>query len=108
MTNEPVTFVSLTAATVAIPTAASSDAPPGTHLVGAGLLIATRDGNRWRFSSEAATIAAGEKEQGLLLWLADRLPLPVQTEAGSLAWSCADTKKRGQLSAKIPFRRMSE
>lgn len=75
MTDEPVTFVSLTAAAVSIPAAAHSDAAPGTHLVGAGLLIATRDGARWRFSSEAATIAAGEKEQSLLLWLADRLPL---------------------------------
>lgn len=73
--TESVTFVSLTAATVTIPPAADGDIPPATHLVGAGLFIATRDGSRWRFSSEAATIAAGEKEQNLLLWLADRLPM---------------------------------
>jgi hypothetical protein len=75
MTDDPFIFVSLTAAAVSIPAAVHSDALPGTHLVGAGLLIAIRDGDRWRFSSEAATIAAGEKEQSLLLWLADRLPL---------------------------------
>jgi hypothetical protein len=75
MTNKAVTFVSLTAATVAIPPAANGDFGPATHLVGAGLLIATRHDTRWRFSSEAATIAAGEKEQNLLLWLADHLPI---------------------------------
>jgi len=75
MTNEPVSFVSLTAATVAVPPAANGDVGPGTHLVGVGLLIATRHDARWRFSSEAATIAAGEQEQKLLLWLADRLPM---------------------------------
>lgn len=75
MTDKPVTFVSLSLATVTVPPTANADAGPGTHLVGAGLLIATRDGTRWRFSSEAATISAGEKEQNLLLWLADRLPM---------------------------------
>ncbi|MCE7796516.1 hypothetical protein LWE61_08065 [Sphingobium sufflavum] len=74
MTNS-VTFVSLAIATIAIPPAANRDIAGSTHLVGAGLLIATRDGDQWRFSSEAATIAAGEKEQNLLLWLADRLPI---------------------------------
>lgn len=75
MTDEPVTFLSLTAATVTIPPAAHGDAKAGTHLVGAGLLIATRYGDRWRFSSEAGTVAAGEREQNLLLWLSDRLPM---------------------------------
>lgn len=75
MINEPVTFVSLALASIAIPPAADADSPPGTHLVGAGLLIATRDGSRWRFSSEAATVSAGEKEQNLLIWMADRLPM---------------------------------
>ncbi|AEG50657.1 hypothetical protein Sphch_3033 [Sphingobium chlorophenolicum L-1] len=75
MTDDPVTFVSLTVAAVSIPAAAKSAAAPGTHLIGAGLFIATRDSSHWRFSSEAAIIAAGEKEQNLLLWLADRLPL---------------------------------
>lgn len=74
MTEQPVTFVALAVATVTIPPA-TCDTPPGTHLVGAGLMIATRDGSRWHFSSEAGTIAAGEKEQSLLLWLADRLPM---------------------------------
>ncbi|MBN8831336.1 MAG: hypothetical protein J0G94_12115 [Sphingomonadales bacterium] len=73
--TEPVTFVSLTAATVSIPPTADGSVPPGARLVGASLLIATRLGTRWRFSSEAATVAAGEKEQNLLLWLADRLPM---------------------------------
>lgn len=77
MTDEPVTFVSLTVATVTIPPAANTDidARGGTHLVGVGLLIATRHGDRWRFSREAGTVAAGEKEQNLLLWLSDRLPM---------------------------------
>lgn len=75
MTEEPVTFVSLAVATVTIPPAVNGEASLGTHLVGAGLLIATRHGNRWHFSAESGTIAAGEKEQSLLLWLADRLPL---------------------------------
>ncbi|WP_156029005.1 hypothetical protein [Sphingobium sp. DC-2] len=75
MTDEPVTYVSLTAAAVSIPAADSSNDLPATHLIGAGLLIATRDGSSWHFSSEAATVAAGEKEQNLLLWLADRLPM---------------------------------
>lgn len=74
MTEEPVTFVSLALATVSIPPAIC-DTPSGTHLVGAGLMIATRQGNRWRFSNEAGTVAAGEKEQNLLLWLSNRLPL---------------------------------
>ncbi|KAA9016887.1 hypothetical protein [Sphingobium limneticum] len=74
MTEEPVTFVALAVATVTIPPA-TCDTPPGTHLVGAGLLIATRCADRWRFSCEAGTIAAGEKEQNLLLWLSNRLPM---------------------------------
>ncbi len=74
MTKEPVTFVALAVATVTIPPV-NCETLPGTHLVGAGLMIATRHGSRWRFSSEAGTIAAGEKEQSLLLWLADRLPM---------------------------------
>ncbi|MGK2912269.1 MAG: hypothetical protein ACSLE1_21100 [Sphingobium sp.] len=73
--TEPITFVTITVATIAIPPVANNEAPAGTHLVGAGLFIATRDGARWRFSSESATVAAGEKEQNLLLWLADRLPM---------------------------------
>ncbi|MFK4792372.1 hypothetical protein [Sphingobium sp. ZW T5_29] len=75
MTDEPVTFVSLALASIAIPPTANADSPPGTHLVGAGLLIAKRYGSRWRFSSEAATVSAGEKEQNLLIWMADRLPM---------------------------------
>lgn len=74
MTEQPVTFVSLAVATVTIPPA-TCDAPSGTHLVGAGLMIATRHAARWRFSNEAGTIAAGEKEQNLLLWLSNRLPM---------------------------------
>ncbi|MFD1106197.1 hypothetical protein [Sphingobium olei] len=74
MTEEPITFVSLAVATVTIPPA-NCETLPGTHLIGAGLMIATRRGARWRFSSEAGTIAAGKKEQSLLLWLADRLPM---------------------------------
>lgn len=75
MTDESVTFVSLAVATITISPAAEADSSPGTHLVGAGLLIATRDGSRWRFSAEAATVSVGQKEQNLLLWLADRLPM---------------------------------
>lgn len=75
MTKQPVNFVSLSLVTLAIAPTANGDTSPGTHLAGAGLMIATRHGSRWRFSSEAATIAAGEKEQNLLLWLADRLPM---------------------------------
>lgn len=74
MTKEPVTFVALAVATVTIPPV-NCETLPGTHLVGAGLMISTRHGSRWRFSSESGTIAAGEKEQSLLLWLADRLPM---------------------------------
>lgn len=75
MTNDPVTFVAISLATVTIPPAGDGDASPGTHLVGAGLLTAARHGDRWRFSAEAGAIAAGEKEQNLLLWLSDRLPM---------------------------------
>lgn len=72
--TKPVTFVTLAVAAVTIPPTGDGGAAPGTHLIGAGLLIAMRDADRWRFTSEAAVIAAGEKEQNLLPWLADRLP----------------------------------
>lgn len=74
MTDNNVTFVSVAAATITVPPTVSSDAPE-VYLIGAGLLIATHDGSRWRFSAETAAVRAGEKEQNLLLWLADRLPL---------------------------------
>lgn len=73
MTDNNVTFLSLAAATITVPSA-GSDAPPDVYLIGAGLLIATRESARWCFSVETAAVAAGEKEQNLLLWLSDRLP----------------------------------
>lgn len=74
MTDKNVTFVSVAAATIIVPQAAGSNAPE-VYLIGAGLLIATYDGTRWRFSAESAALKAGEKEQNLLLWLSDRLPM---------------------------------
>lgn len=75
MTDSNITFLSLAAATITVPSATGSDVPPDVYLIGAGLLIATRESSRWRFSVETAAVQAGEKEQNLLLWIADRLPL---------------------------------
>lgn len=75
MTDNNVIFLSLAAATITVPSAAGSDAPSDVYLIGVGLLIATRENSRWRFSVETAAVQAGDKEQNLLLWIADRLPL---------------------------------
>ena len=72
--TKPVTFTTICLATFEpLPLARARGL--GTHLAGAGLLIATRRASGWRFKSQAATIAAGDREQDLLQWLADRLPL---------------------------------
>lgn len=78
MIDQPMTFISLSIATLTMPAAIGADerasAAPSTLLVGAGLLIAERRGARWRFTAESTTASAGQHEQNVLPWLADRLP----------------------------------
>jgi hypothetical protein len=71
--NEPTIFVAISIATVEVPPSPSIT-QPGTHMVGVGLFIASRKRDGWRFRSEAVTICAGQREEELLAWLADRLP----------------------------------
>lgn len=71
--TKPTTFMTISIATFATPPR-DGQAAPGAHLAGVGLFLATRRASGWRFRSEATVLAAGDSEQDLLQWLADRLP----------------------------------
>ncbi|CAM3231592.1 YprB ribonuclease H-like domain-containing protein [Sphingomonas antarctica] len=75
MTDKPKTWVAMTAATVAVPASRCGNHPPDRCLVGIGLFIAEHGATgRWHFERYAHALIAGEREDGLLEAIADRLP----------------------------------
>lgn len=68
------TYVALTEVSVPVPASSDGFYPACRHLVGFGLLIARRTGQRWAFRRLAGVIPAGEPESVLLEWLTRHLP----------------------------------
>lgn len=88
-------FVSIAVAAIPIPADADSKLLGDTHLAAIGVLVAERDGDRWRFSLSHQAIGAGESEKLLLAWAARVLP-----DSGTLiGWQLADTIVQPLLAA---------
>lgn len=80
-------FVSLAIAFVEAPASISGTAPGMTHLAAMGMLIAQRGiGGDWRFSLRSHALAAGDGEDGLLLWASEAMP----ASGVVLGWQLAD------------------